>query len=190
VLLDEAEKAHPAVLQLLLQILEEGQLTDGRGRRIDFTSSVLVLATNAGAIADGARALGFSAAPDHDEERTLAKVRAVFPEELWARLDEKLLFAPLQRSDIARVAQLLLAESARRLREQRGIEFRTGPGLVEHLVSAGGFQSSLGARPMRQTIERLVESPLADAILAGRVRAGERLVALAGPSGVEFRKEP
>src|SRR4051812_3366194 len=189
VLLDEAEKAHPAVLQLLLQILEEGQLTDGRGRRVDFTSSVLVLATNAGATADGARALGFAAAADKEEERALANVRAAFPEELWARLDEKLLFSPLQRSDIARVAQLLLAESARRLREQRGIEFRTGPGLVEHLVSAGGFPSSLGARPMRQTIERLVESPLADAILAGRVRAGERLVALAGPSGVEFRKE-
>ncbi|MFL5415897.1 MAG: AAA family ATPase [Myxococcales bacterium] len=189
VLLDEAEKAHPAVLQLLLQILEEGQLTDGRGRRVDFTSSVLVLATNAGATGDGARAVGFAAAADKEEERALANVRAAFPEELWARLDEKLLFSPLQRSDIARVAQLLLAESARRLREQRGIEFRTGPGLVEHLVSAGGFPSSLGARPMRQTIERLVESPLADAILAGRVRAGERLVALAGPSGVEFRKE-
>ncbi|MFL5409096.1 MAG: AAA family ATPase [Myxococcales bacterium] len=189
VLLDEAEKAHPAVLQLLLQILEEGQLTDGRGRRVDFTSSVLVLATNAGAAGDGARAVGFAAAAHKEEERALAHVRAAFPEELWARLDEKLLFSPLQRSDIARVAQLLLAESARRLREQRGIEFRTGPGLVEHLVSAGGFPSSLGARPMRQTIERLVESPLADAILAGRVRAGERLVALAGPSGVEFRKE-
>ena len=119
----------------------------------------------------------------------LEKARALFPEELWARLDEKLLFAPLQEGEVARVAHLLLADSARRLREERGIEFRTGPGLVEHLVSAGGFQMSLGARPMRQTIERLVESPLADAILAGRVRAGERLVACAGPAGVEFRKE-
>ena len=108
---------------------------------------------------------------------------------MWARLDEKLVFAPLEKGEVARVAQLLLADSARRLREERGIDFRTGPGLVEHLVSAGGFQVSLGARPMRQTIERLVESPLADAILAGRVRAGERLVACAGPAGVEFRKE-
>ena len=122
-------------------------------------------------------------------QMALEKARASFPEELWARVDEKLLFAPLERSEIARVAHLLLADSARRLREERGIDFRTGPGLVEHLVSAGGFQVSLGARPMRQTIERLVESPLADAILSGRVRAGERLVACAGPSGVEFRKE-
>jgi len=195
VLLDEAEKAHPAVLQLLFQIFEEGQLTDGRGRRVDFTSTVLVLTTNAGAetFAESARSVGFASGAAADGEsrarKALEKARALFPEELWARLDEKLLFAPLQEGEVARVAHLLLADSARRLREERGIEFRTGPGLVEHLVSAGGFQMSLGARPMRQTIERLVESPLADAILAGRVRAGERLVACAGPAGVEFRKE-
>jgi ATP-dependent Clp protease ATP-binding subunit ClpC len=195
VLLDEAEKAHPAVLQLLLQVLEEGQLTDGRGRRVDFTSSVLVLTTNAGAetFAEGPRAVGFAGAGSADDEsrptKALEKARASFPDELWARLDEKLVFAPLERGEVAQVAKLLLADSARRLREERGIEFRTGPGLVEHLVSAGGFQVSLGARPMRQTIERLVESPLADAILSGLVRAGERLVACAGPAGVEFRKE-
>jgi len=195
VLLDEAEKAHPAVLQLLLQVLDEGQLTDGRGRRVDFTSTVVVLTTNAGAetFSDTARAVGFAGAgPGEGESRAakaLEKARSVFPDELWARLDEKLVFAPLEHAEVARVAQLLLADSARRLREERGIEFRTGPGLVEHLLSAGGFQLSLGARPMRQTIERLVESPLADAILAGRVRAGERLVACAGPGGVEFRKE-
>jgi len=195
VLLDEAEKAHPAVLQLLLQVLDEGQLTDGRGRRVDFTSTVVVLTTNAGAEAfsDGARAVGFAGkGPGEGESRAakaLEKARGRFPEELWARLDEKLVFAPLEQGEVARVAQLLLADSARRLREERGIEFRTGPGLVEHLLSAGGFQLSLGARPMRQTIERLVESPLADAILAGRVRNGDRLIACAGPAGVEFRKE-
>jgi len=195
VLLDEAEKAHPAVLQLLLQVLDEGQLTDGRGRRVDFTSTVVVLTTNAGAEAfsDSARAVGFAGAASGETESRAAKAlemaRTRFPEELWTRLDEKLAFAPLEHGEVARVAQLLLADSARRLREERGIDFRTGPGLVEHLLSAGGFQLSLGARPMRQTIERLVESPLADAILAGRVRKGERLVAYAGPAGVEFRKE-
>ena len=195
VLLDEAEKAHPAVLQLLLQVLEEGQLTDGRGRRVDFTSTVVVLTTNAGGetFSESVRAVGFAGGGSGDggwrATKALEKARALFSEEMWARLDEKLVFAPLEKGEVARVAQLLLADSARRLREERGIDFRTGPGLVEHLVSAGGFQVSLGARPMRQTIERLVESPLADAILAGRVRAGERLVACAGPAGVEFRKE-
>jgi ATP-dependent Clp protease ATP-binding subunit ClpC len=119
----------------------------------------------------------------------LEQARAAFPPELWARFDEKLIFAPLGRDEVARVAQLLLADSSRRLWEERQIAFRTGPGLVEHLIAEGGWQVALGARPMRQTIQRLVESPLADAILSGRVRAGERLLACAGPSGVEFRKD-
>jgi ATP-dependent Clp protease ATP-binding subunit ClpC len=207
VLLDEAEKAHPAVLQLLLQVLDEGQLTDGRGRRVDFTASVVVLTTNAGADAfsNGTRAVGFglgnggaggesgpatSAPIEHPQaRRALDLGRAAFPPELWARFDEKLVFAPLGRDEVARVAQLLLSDSSRRLWEERQIAFRTGPGLVEHLIAAGGWQLALGARPMRQTIQRLVESPLADAILSGRVRAGERLLACAGPSGVEFRKD-
>jgi ATP-dependent Clp protease ATP-binding subunit ClpC len=87
------------------------------------------------------------------------------------------------------VAQLLLADSSRRLWQERRIAFRTGPGLVEHLIEAGGYEASLGARPMRQTIERLVESPLADQILSGKVRPGERLLAIAAGTGVEFRRE-
>ena len=90
---------------------------------------------------------------------------------------------------MARIADLLLSDSSRRLWEERQIAFSIGPGLVDHLIAEGGWQVSLGARPMRQTIQRLVESPLADEILAGRVRAGERLLACAGPAGVEFRRE-
>jgi ATP-dependent Clp protease ATP-binding subunit ClpC len=205
VLLDEVEKAHPSVLQLLLQVLDEGALTDGRGRRIDFSGTILVLTSNLGAAAFGAgasRAVGFGAGRDdpslaktlppapveHPQAaRALEQARAGFAPELWARLDERLVFAPLAREEVARIAQLLLADSSRRLWDERRIAFRTGPGLVEHLIDAGGFQPSLGARPMRQTIQRLVESPLADEILAGRVRAGEKLLARAAPrGGVEF----
>jgi ATP-dependent Clp protease ATP-binding subunit ClpC len=205
VLLDEVEKAHAAVLQLLLQILDEGQLTDGRGRRIDFTAAVIVLTSNAGAAAfsGGQRAMGFGLAQDPSRDRTqppgpvenpqaqkaLELARAAFPPELWARFEERLVFAPLEREDIQRIAELLLAESARRLWEERRISFRAGPGLVEHLIAAGGWQPALGARPMRQVIQRLVESPLADEILAGRVKAGERLLASAREGAVEFRPE-
>ena len=73
--------------------------------------------------------------------------------------------------------------------DERRIAFRTGPGLVEHLIDKGGYQSALGARPMRQMIQRLVESPLADEILAGRVQSGEKLLACAGDAGVEFRRD-
>jgi ATP-dependent Clp protease ATP-binding subunit ClpC len=206
VLLDEVEKAHPAVLQLLLQILDEGQLTDGRGRRIDFTAAVLVLTSNLGASAfdgSGPRTMGFGASPDASLEKTqppgpaehpqmkkaLELARAAFPPELWSRLDERLVFAPLLRDEVARIAQLLLADSSRRLWEERRIAFRTGPGLVEHLIDKGGYPSALGARPLRQVIQRLVESPLADEILAGRIQGGEKLLACAGPGGVEFRRD-
>jgi ATP-dependent Clp protease ATP-binding subunit ClpC len=199
VLLDEVEKAHPTVLQLLLQVLDEGQLTDGRGRRIDFSGAVVVLTSNvgAGAFEAGARAVGFGVAQpsaqvpatDVGAARALEQARAAFPPELWGRLDERLVFTPLGRHEVARIADLLLSDSSRRLWEERQIAFRIGPGLVDHLIAQGGWQVSLGARPMRQTIQRLVESPLADEILAGRVRTGERLLACAGPAGVEFRRE-
>ncbi|HEY6912000.1 MAG TPA: ATP-dependent Clp protease ATP-binding subunit [Myxococcales bacterium] len=206
VLLDEVEKAHLSVLQLLLQVLDEGQLTDGRGRRIDFSAAVVVLTSNLGAEAftgGASRAVGFSqpidpslektqppaaAADDPQARKALEQARAAFPAELWGRLDERLVFAPLARDEVARIAELLLAESSRRLWEERRIAFRGGPGLVDHLIAAGGHHAALGARPMRQVIQRLVESPLADEILAGRVRAGETLLACAGESGVEFRR--
>ena len=206
VLLDEAEKAHLAVLQLLLQVLDEGQLTDGRGRRIDFSAAAVILTSNLGASAlagetqrpmgfatpGEAKAEGTNAPGDADSPqalRALEQARAAFPPELWGRLDEKLVFAPLARGEVARIAQLLLADSSRRLWEERRIAFRTGPGLVDHLIASGGYHLALGARPMRQVIQRLVESPLADEILAGRVNSGETLLASAGGSGVEFRRE-
>jgi ATP-dependent Clp protease ATP-binding subunit ClpC len=206
VLLDEAEKAHLAVLQLLLQVLDEGQLTDGRGRRIDFSGAVVILTSNVGAGAltgEAARPMGFAQPVDASLEKTqppqpddhpralkaLELARGTFPPELWGRLDEKLVFAPLARGEVARIAELLLADSSRRLWHERRIAFRSGPGLVEHLIASGGYQAALGARPMRQVIQRVVESPLADEILAGRVKSGETLLARAGPSGVEFVRE-
>src|SRR5207237_8823701 len=120
--------------------------------------------------------------------KALEQARGAFPPELWTRLDERLVFGPLAREEVAKIAQLLLADSSRRLWDERRIAFRTGPGLVDHLIAQGGWQTALGARPMRQIIQRLVESPLADEILAGRVRSGEELPACAGPSGVEFRR--
>jgi ATP-dependent Clp protease ATP-binding subunit ClpC len=199
VLLDEAEKAHLAVLQLLLQVLDEGQLTDGRGRRIDFCGAVVILTSNLGAgafTAEGQRPMGFAQPMEPSPEKTepqtlraLEQARAGFPPELWGRLDEKLVFAPLAQDEVGRIAQLLLEGSSRRLWDERRIAFRIGPGLVDHLIAAGGYQVALGARPMRQMIQRLVESPLADEILAGRVKSGETLLAYAGGSGVEFRRE-
>src|SRR5205807_5405071 len=164
-------------------------------RRVDFTSAVLVLTSNlgGGAFATGGRAVGFGGAAldagQRDSERALEAARAALPPELWSRLDERLVFAPLERPAVVRIAELLLEDSSRRLWQERRIAFRTGPGLVELLIGAGGWQAQLGARPMRQVIQRLVESPLADEILAGRVRPGERLLVSAHEGKIEFRPE-
>jgi ATP-dependent Clp protease ATP-binding subunit ClpC len=180
VVLDEVEKAHRDVQMLLLQVLEEGRLTDGRGRQIDFSNAVVVLTTNLGAgeaSRAGAPALGFGAserAPSV-ESRVLEAARGAVPPELWNRLDERLVFPALSRDQVARVAALLLAESAARLHGERKIRYLAAPEVAAFLLDHGGFDPALGARPMRSAVQRLVEAPLAERILAGEFEAGDEV---------------
>jgi len=180
VVLDEIEKAHRDVQMLLLQVLEEGRLTDGRGRQIDFSNAVIVLTTNLGAgeaTRAGSPVMGFGAgekAPPR-EARVLEAARAAVPPELWNRLDERLVFPPLSRDEVAKVAVLLLAESAARLHGERRIRYLAAPEVVGFLVDHGGYDPSLGARPMRSAVQRLVEAPLAERILAGEFEAGDEV---------------
>jgi ATP-dependent Clp protease ATP-binding subunit ClpC len=178
VVLDEIEKAHRDVQMLLLQVLEEGRLTDGRGRQIDFSNAVVVLTTNLGA-GEATRtsqpAMGFGAAeraaPRAD--RVLEAARGAVPPELWNRLDERLVFPPLSRDDVARIAALLLAESAARLHGERRIRYVAAPEVAAFLLDHGGYDPQLGARPMRSAVQRLVEAPLAERILAGEFGPGD-----------------
>ena len=178
VVLDEIEKAHRDVQQLLLQVLEEGRLTDGRGRQIDFSNAVIVLTTNLGA-AEATRtsqpAMGFGAAERAAprQSRVLEAARAAVPPELWNRLDERLVFPALSRDDVARIAALLLAESAARLHGERRIRYVAAPEVAAFLLDHGGYDPLLGARPMRSAVQRLVEAPLAERILAGEFEAGD-----------------
>jgi ATP-dependent Clp protease ATP-binding subunit ClpC len=178
VVLDEIEKAHRDVQMLLLQVLEEGRLTDGRGRQIDFSNAVIVLTTNLGA-GEATRtsqpAMGFGAAEKAAprEARVLEAARGAVPPELWNRLDERLVFPPLSREDVARIAALLLAESAARLHGERRIRYVAAPEVAAFLLDHGGFDPQLGARPMRSAVQRLVEAPLAERILAGEFGPGD-----------------
>jgi ATP-dependent Clp protease ATP-binding subunit ClpC len=212
VLLDEVEKAHVDVLLALLQILDDGRLTDGRGRTVDFSNCVVVMTSNLGsdfyrsrrgrigfgtpasgsaagstaaATATATGAAEGAAAPrdemsDADVEEMAVKVldhaRTRLPIELWNRIDEKLVFGPLTRDQIRAVARLLVAESSARLAEERGISFRLTDDAVEHLLAHGGYDAALGARPMRQTLARLVEAPIAEQILKGSLEAGDEAV--------------
>jgi ATP-dependent Clp protease ATP-binding subunit ClpC len=196
VVLDEIDKAHRDVWMLLLQVLEEGRLTDGRGRQVDFSSTVVVLTTNLGgaeATRTASGVVGFGGGPASGpsrEDRALSAARGALPPELWNRLDERMVFAALGREEVSRIAALLLAQSSERLAAERKIRFRAGPEVVEHLLVHGGFDPLLGARPARGAVQRLVEGPLAERILAGDFAAGDEVeVEVAGDS-LRFRRHP
>jgi len=193
VLLDEVDKAHRDVLLLLLQVIEEGRLTDGRGRQVDFSSTALVLTSNLGGeeatrAASGVVGFGAGERSDSREEQALAAARRALPPELWNRLDERLFFPALGREEVARVAALLLRESSARLFGERKIRFQAGADVVALLVERGGYDPSLGARPMRGAIQRLVEAPLAERILAGEFGPGDEVRVVAEGEALRFAR--
>lgn len=184
VLLDEIEKAHPEVLTAFLAVFDEGRMTDGRGRTVDFTNTVIVLTSNLGAseiAGSSRRRVGFStgqAAEQVVADKVIAAARHVLPPELYNRIDEVLVFAPLSREDVGRITRKMLDELAKALHEQRGIRLDVADEVVAYLLDAGGFDPELGARPMRRTVARLVEAPLAEKLLRGELASGD--VALLG----------
>jgi|CZKU01.1.fsa_nt_gi ATP-dependent Clp protease ATP-binding subunit ClpC len=185
-LLDEIEKAHRDVLEAFLQVFDEGHMTDGRGRTVDFTNVVIAMTSNLGA--DVARPvlrgrIGFgdrSRADDRDArnvsayaEALCAAARAGLPPELYNRIDEVLAFAPLGRSDVAEVARRMLRALGEDLEAARGITLDVSEAAVDALLDEGGFDAELGARPMRRAIGRLVEAPIAEMILRGEIDRGD-----------------
>src|SRR5690606_10024001 len=177
VLLDELEKAHPEVLTTFLGVFDEGRLTDGRGRTIDFTNTVILLTSNLGAAEVGTtrRRVGFgdaSASVQDVESRLIAAARAALPPELYTRIDEVLVYGPLQRSEVREIARRLLAGLARSLERERGVRLEVAPEVIDHLLDGGGFEPLLGARPMKRAIARSIEAPLAERILRGDVQRG------------------
>ena len=118
-----------------------------------------------------------------------AAARKALPPELWNRIDERLAFRPLAEVEVARIATLLLAESSKRLATEKGIEYVAGEDVVGHLLRSGGFDPQLGARPMRQVVQRLVEAPLAERILAGEFGAGDRVRWPCSAGQLAFQRE-
>jgi ATP-dependent Clp protease ATP-binding subunit ClpC len=167
VLFDEIEKAHREVQLVLLQILEDGRLTDGRGRTVDFSAGAIVMTSNL-----GSECYRRSRTPAVSTIQALARSR--LPPELWNRIDEVLCYAPLAESELGEIVARLAVESSRRLQAERGIAFEIDASVVTHVLQSEPDRS-LGARPLRRAFERLVESPLATDIVSGRLRRGTRL---------------
>jgi ATP-dependent Clp protease ATP-binding subunit ClpC len=180
VLLDEIEKAHRDVLEAFLGVFDEGRLTDGRGKTIDFTNTVIILTSNLGAAevsAKSTRGIGFgrgsSDRTNQIEQALIGAARSALPPELYNRIDEVIAFAPLERAEVAEIARRLLAGLAHTLEEARGVHLDVDEDAIEALLCAGGYDPELGARPMKRTLARLVESPIADMILRGELRVGD-----------------
>lgn len=190
VLFDEIEKAHRDVLALLLQILDEGHLTDARGRRISFTSTLVVLTSNLGAeqLSASSKTIGFGGGDGaHELDSVLEAARGRLPPELWGRLDERLVFKPLSKAEVHRIALLQLGESARSLFAEREITLEWSDQTAEFLLANGGFTPTTGARGMRQAIQRLVEAPIAERILAGELSSGDVVHLTVSQTGLVIR---
>ena len=167
VLLDEMEKANRDVLLVLLQILEDGRLTDGRGRTVDFSAAAVVMTSNLGSECYRRKSTPAAAT-------ILALARSRLPPELWNRIDEVLCYAPLSERELAAVVTRIAGDSSQRLQAERGISFTIDDRVVKQVLRLE-TDRSLGARPLRRAFERLVEGPLANEIVAGRLRPGARL---------------
>jgi len=180
ILFDEIEKAHADVFNILLQVLDDGRLTDGQGRTVDFRNTMIILTSNLGS--------EFLAAPDQDVENVrelvMATVRQTFRPEFLNRLDEIVLFKRLERTHMAAIVDIQLVRLAGLLRD-RQITLRLDDAAKGWLAEKG-FDPAYGARPLKRVIQREVQDPLADKILAGEVLDGRVVEVTVGADGLVF----
>ncbi len=187
ILLDEIEKAHPDVFNILLQVLEDGRLTDNAGRVVNFSNTVVIMTSNVGARPDtNGSHLGFDAdvkarnqqKQARDYERMKARVtealKETFRPEFLNRIDEVIVFHPLSRDEMLQIVDLMVRRVQQALQE-RGIELQATPE-AKHLLAEEGYDPKYGARPLRRVIQKRVENPVANAILRGEFREGSTIV--------------
>ncbi len=186
VLFDEIEKAHPDVFNILLQVMDDGRLTDGHGRTVDFRNVILIMTSNAGTEVLDKNPVGFGANFDAIKDRVLEAIKGWFRPEFLNRIDEVVCFSRLLREEIEQVAEILMTDLKGRLKSEHSIDLTIDKGGMDLLV-AEGYDKVYGARPLKRAIQRLVENPLADAIIEGRkVKAGAHLVAVVKDKVLDF----
>lgn len=194
VLFDEIEKAHPDVFNILLQVLEDGVLTDSQGRHVDFRNTILILTSNVGASElAGAKSLGFTSGneSENDEkirrDRMMNALKSTFRPEFLNRIDDIIIFNSLGKEDIEAIALLMLEDVIKRI-EELGIHIRFDAS-VPALLAKEGFDPTYGARPLRRAVVRLVEDAVSTEILEGRIHAGDSITARAEDGKLIFAKE-
>ena len=194
VLFDEIEKAHPEIFNILLQILDEGRLTDSKGRTVNFKNTIIIMTSNIGSSFWRKKgSLGFEIGKDQDKEeakeykmKVLAALKDKFKPEFINRLDEIIVFNPLSKEDTQRIVELQIAEIKKRLAE-KGIKIELTPEAKKYLVEKG-FSKEFGARPLKRLIERVILNPFADKIISGKVKRGEKIKIKVSNGKIAFSK--
>lgn len=179
VLFDEIEKAHPDVFNILLQVLDDGHITDSKGRKVSFKNAILIMTSNAGAqrIVQP-KNLGFNAQMNKEQDyekmkaNVMEEVKKIFKPEFINRIDEIMVFHPLDKENMTQITALLADNIINRCREQMNIRFSLSPNLKNHIVEKYS-DIKMGARPLKRALQTVVEDKLAEEILAGRVKAGD-----------------
>ncbi|GHE79728.1 ATP-dependent chaperone ClpB [Thalassotalea profundi] len=185
ILLDEIEKAHPDVFNILLQVLDDGRLTDGQGRTVDFRNTVVIMTSNIGS--DIIQAFGDNERYQEMKTQVMAEISQHFKPEFINRIDESVVFHPLLQEQISLIASIQLNELAKRL-EERDIGFEVSDEALT-LISDAGFDPLFGARPLKRSIQQLIENPLAQCILSGEFKAGDTIHVLVNDQTLTFSKK-
>jgi ATP-dependent Clp protease ATP-binding subunit ClpC len=177
VLLDEIEKAHPDLFNILLQVFEDGHLTDGLGNRINFKNTILIMTSNIGArFIQKRAAMGFQS-PDQREvqksvtDMVLGEVKKTFNPEFINRIDEIIVFEPLSDDDLRRIARLLIDTLNTHLAD-RQLQIQVAPDVIDRVIEITCTDRSYGARPLRRAIQRYIEDPLSEELIRGRLKTG------------------
>ena len=193
VLFDEIEKAHPDVFNMLLQVLEDGRLTDNTGRVTSFANTVIVMTSNAGARMIKSGSLGFGAKTDVDfsyasmKDKVLTEVKNMFRPEFLNRIDETVVFHQQTQENVREIAAIMVADVEKRLKE-RGIALTCDETVIDRLAQEG-FDPVYGARPLRRVIQRRLEDALSEEVLSGRIHAGDTVSATAEEEKILFLPE-
>ncbi|HID10174.1 MAG TPA: ATP-dependent Clp protease ATP-binding subunit ClpC, partial [Candidatus Latescibacteria bacterium] len=189
VLFDEIEKAHPDFFHLLLQVLDEGHITDSFGRRVDFKNTILIMTSNIGTRhAQKGKGLGFVRTEEEDyegmKERILEEVKRTFSPEFINRVDEIIVFRPLSKEAVLRIVDILLREVKDRI-ETQGMRLDVSSG-AKALLAEKGYDPTFGARPLKRTIQKHISDPLAEDILEGKFGPGDLVRVIRRGNGLSF----
>ena len=195
ILFDEIEKAHPDVFNVLLQVLDDGRITDSQGRTVDFKNTIIIMTSNAGAqrIIDPKK-LGFSSAEDADSEHkdmknnVMEEVKRMFKPEFLNRIDDIIVFRALSKDDVKGIAALMLKELKNRLAKQMEITLTYGD-TVKNFVFEKGYDKKYGARPLKRAIQNYIEDPLAEEILSGKIQTSDKVSMTVTDGKVKFIKK-